>query len=359
VRRRVPARTPAADVLERRYRRLFACYPVSYRAASEDEMLGVAMAGTMPGQRWPTVGEVRSLILGGARTRLGELLSGIRGPAWGDACAVFAFMAAVLLSASYGRLFTGHLVPFLPGGPARPIPTAFVLVSGWPLAAAAMALGWRWLAAATASLDLGGTAVLVVARHATEPWALVDSWWQLILAVTASVATIAWLANPRPANRVLPRWSLVAMAGVATVFAASPLVYSAVTRVRLYHGGSVVSSVLNGMAGDLNYGLIAVMAAALLVGLARLAPAVRRRVLIMTVPELAAWALVQWAFGGFLASSPRFAQPVQLTAPQWAALAAVPVLGLVAGMIWLGRHERMLRQMAGQPSDPPLSGSAV
>jgi hypothetical protein len=343
----------SAEVLERRYRRLFACYPASYRATSEDEMLGVAMAGTKPGQRWPTWGEVRSLILGGARTWLGELLSGIRGPAWGDACAVFAFMAAVLLSASYGRLFTAHLMPFIPGGPARPIPTAFVLVSGWPVAAAAVALGWRRLAAVTASLDLGGTAVLVVARHATDPWALVDSWWQLILAVTASVATIAWLANPRPANRVLPRWSAAALAGVAAVFAASPLVYSSVTKVRLSHGGTVVSSVLDGMAGDLNYSLIAVMAAALLIGLVRVAPAVRRRVLIMTVPELAAWALVRWAFGGFLASSLGSGRSVQLTAPQWAALAAVPALGLVAGMIWLRRHERMLRRLATLPTDTP------
>jgi hypothetical protein len=80
-------------------------------------------------------------------------------------------------------------------------------------------------------------------------------------------------------------------------------------------------------------------------------------VLLLAVPALAAGALVHWTFGGFLASSPRFTQPVQLTAPQWVALAAVPVLGLVAGMIWLGRHERMLRQLAAQPSDPPMSGS--
>ena len=74
-----PARTtvPAAEALERRYRQLFACYPASYRTDSEDEMLGVAMAGTAPGQRWPAPGEVRSLILGGARMRLSGLLSEI------------------------------------------------------------------------------------------------------------------------------------------------------------------------------------------------------------------------------------------------------------------------------------------
>lgn len=54
--------TETAEALERRYRRLFTCYPAAYRAASQDEMLGVAMSGTKPGQRWPTLGEVRSLV---------------------------------------------------------------------------------------------------------------------------------------------------------------------------------------------------------------------------------------------------------------------------------------------------------
>jgi hypothetical protein len=347
------ATAPAAEVLERRYRRLFACYPASYRAASEDEMLGVAMAGTKPGQRWPAPGEVRSLILGGAGMRLGGLLSGARTPAWRDAAGAFAFLAAALLAGVYAEALAGHLVPLMRGGLGRPVPSEFVLAAGWPLMAVAVALRWRWAAAVSASLGLAGAVDLLVTVHASDPSAVVLSWWRFILAITATLATIAWLASPRQASRVLPLWTVAAVVAAVAAIAASPLVTAAFTTVTVapFHGSYVVYSELDGIEGYLRYGLIAVMAAGLLMGVARLGTAVRRRVLVMAIPTLAAWALVRWTFGGFLAASPRFAQPVQLTVPQWIALAAVPVLGLVIGMSWLGRHERMLRRLATQPAD--------
>ena len=46
-------RRPAAEVLERRYRRLLATYPADYRAANADDMLGVALARSAAGRRWP------------------------------------------------------------------------------------------------------------------------------------------------------------------------------------------------------------------------------------------------------------------------------------------------------------------
>jgi len=42
-------REPAAEALERRYRRLLAWYPHVYRAANADDMLGVALARSAPG----------------------------------------------------------------------------------------------------------------------------------------------------------------------------------------------------------------------------------------------------------------------------------------------------------------------
>ena len=39
------------QVLERRYRRLLACYPPGYRAAYGEEMLAVALAAAEPGSR--------------------------------------------------------------------------------------------------------------------------------------------------------------------------------------------------------------------------------------------------------------------------------------------------------------------
>ncbi len=66
--------TDAAD-LERRYRRLLACYPAAFRHDHEQEILSVLMAGADQGQQWPRLAEVadllRSAIYMRVRTRLG------------------------------------------------------------------------------------------------------------------------------------------------------------------------------------------------------------------------------------------------------------------------------------------------
>ena len=63
-------RRPAAEVLERRYRRLLATYPADYRAANADDMLGVALARSAAGRRWPELSEAANLIVSGIRMRL-------------------------------------------------------------------------------------------------------------------------------------------------------------------------------------------------------------------------------------------------------------------------------------------------
>jgi hypothetical protein len=65
--------TDSAD-LERRYRRLLACYPAGFRHEHRQEILSVLMAGAEEGQRWPRLAEVadllRSAIYMRLRTRL-------------------------------------------------------------------------------------------------------------------------------------------------------------------------------------------------------------------------------------------------------------------------------------------------
>jgi hypothetical protein len=65
--------TDAAD-LERRYRRLLACYPAAFRHEHGEEILSVLMADAEEGQRWPLLAEVadllRSAIYMRLRTRL-------------------------------------------------------------------------------------------------------------------------------------------------------------------------------------------------------------------------------------------------------------------------------------------------
>jgi hypothetical protein len=48
--------------LQRRYRRLLACYPAAFRREHEQEVLSVLMAGAEEGQRWPRLTEVADLL---------------------------------------------------------------------------------------------------------------------------------------------------------------------------------------------------------------------------------------------------------------------------------------------------------
>ena len=48
--------------LERRYRRLLACYPRAFRREHEQEILAVLMAGADEGQQRPRLGEAANLI---------------------------------------------------------------------------------------------------------------------------------------------------------------------------------------------------------------------------------------------------------------------------------------------------------
>jgi hypothetical protein len=65
--------TDVAD-LERRYRRLLACYPAAFRHEHGQEILSVLMAGAEEAQQWPRLAEVadllRSAIYMRLRTRL-------------------------------------------------------------------------------------------------------------------------------------------------------------------------------------------------------------------------------------------------------------------------------------------------
>jgi len=51
-----------SEDLERRYRRLLACYPRAFRHGHEQEILSVLMAGAGDGQHWPRPGEAADLI---------------------------------------------------------------------------------------------------------------------------------------------------------------------------------------------------------------------------------------------------------------------------------------------------------
>jgi hypothetical protein len=56
--------------LERRYRRLLACYPRAFRREYGQEMLSVLMAGAAEGQERPRLGDATDLISGAIWIRL-------------------------------------------------------------------------------------------------------------------------------------------------------------------------------------------------------------------------------------------------------------------------------------------------
>jgi hypothetical protein len=76
-----------SDVLAERYRTVLRVYPASFRTSQGEDLLGILLDGARPGQRWPARREVLSMLLEGARARLGAggprhpgqvLLDGVR-----------------------------------------------------------------------------------------------------------------------------------------------------------------------------------------------------------------------------------------------------------------------------------------
>jgi hypothetical protein len=353
-------RRPAQDLLERRYRRLLAAYPAAYRAANEDEMLGVALAGAAPGQRGPGLAEAVSLVLSGARLRLRGLLAGMQVNDWRDAAAVFGLIGPILITALYAESVAGQVASGWVGTPTRLSVSTLALAAGWSLVAGAAILRWRWAAAAGASLGAVGEAARMAVLYASNPSYLVVSWWQLMLAMMTALAAVTLLVGAGSAKRPLSWRVITALLAAAAVLAAAPAIESPFTTVTMvYGGGASVSNPLFGIWELLRKGLFIGLAGTVLAAVAQLDAAARRRVVVLAVPAAAAATLTAWGFGGFLASSQRFVHPLLLTAPQWAALGAVPVLALAAGMALLSRHEQMLRQVrhagAARETSPPTA----
>jgi hypothetical protein len=83
--------------LERRYRRLLACYPTEYRAEYGEEMIGVLLASTPADQDRPTRAAAIDLIGGGLRQWFRLLRTGDGDSPWRNTLAVFSVIAPVLV----------------------------------------------------------------------------------------------------------------------------------------------------------------------------------------------------------------------------------------------------------------------
>lgn len=187
--------------LEGHYRRLLGVYPLAHRRDYEQEMLGVLMESSRPGQRFPALRDAADVIWAGFLTRIGHSGRGLRSGAWRDAAAIVGPLIAVLLLAvAARRLWFGVQVMV-----DHEDPMALYGVDGLLL----LDVGLRtlaWLAVVTA---------IVAGLRRTAAWLGV-------LAVTVELAVlIAWL--PLNADRPFQSlaWSPVLMLiGVGALFAA-------------------------------------------------------------------------------------------------------------------------------------------
>jgi hypothetical protein len=99
--------------LERRYRRLLACYPRAFRREYGQEMLSVLMAGAAEGQERPRLGDATDLISGAIWIRLRPRA------AWSQPTIVWGVRLIYLCAAL--KLLGVPILPATPGRGAQPI----------------------------------------------------------------------------------------------------------------------------------------------------------------------------------------------------------------------------------------------
>jgi hypothetical protein len=108
-------------ILERRYRRLLACYPRFFRCDSADEVLAVLMTSSRPGQRWPSLAECEDLLASAVRMRLGpgrsspprSVAKAVRLMRLGAVTEVVGLFIALATASSVQAAVVAHHVTFL------------------------------------------------------------------------------------------------------------------------------------------------------------------------------------------------------------------------------------------------------
>lgn len=282
----------AAEVLERRYRKLLAWYPADYRAANEDEMLGVALARARQGQHWPEFGETANLILSGTRRRLG---AGLRNPVRRDTAAAVAIIGPLLLAGAsvWPLTFALQTTFVLIRTPNRVTAAAIAMGGWWLLVALAGMLNRRRLAAAGA---WAGLAALLALADVGVAWGGLVLYVKILAGLLTAVAA---LGAVRAAARPFSWRAAVAVMACAAMVPGWPAVEGALTTVQGPPGGPwTISSPLSGASlwwcDAALAGLVAVLTAAA----GWLRPAVGRRVGALMVPLVALTAVICWWDGG-------------------------------------------------------------
>jgi hypothetical protein len=321
------------EILERRYRRLLACYPPAYRAAYGEEMLAVAMAAAEPGRRWPDPGEAADLILTGLRRRLGPVRPASLNPAWRDAAGIAAVIGPIVMAAF-------AIAPNLGTGGWQYVPTGsfsgIIVAALWFAVAVAGMLRWRRLALAVSGVLSAGLIFELARGAARDPYEVGAFGWKIVFA--ALIAGSALLAL-KSKQRLLSWWAATATAVIAMLLAVLPAIQNGPPGALLYEA--------------LPAGLVLVLPIIVL----RQKADIRSRLMIMLVAAAAAFAFdMAAAFSGlFTIEDPLNYPPL---GPGWwqspALTVAVPVLCFAVGVTRLAPNYR--RPHRRDAADAPEKG---
>ncbi|GLW29789.1 hypothetical protein [Actinoplanes regularis] len=322
--------------LELRYRRLLRVYPAAHRAVYEEEMLGVLMAGSAPGRRFPTPADAMDLLRSGLTARFGRVFETQRRTGWRDAAAIVALLTAVLLAAIAARRLGQGLQLMGEGDAMRALGVDGLLL----LDVAARSVAWS----VTAVLALLGR------PRATAVMATVAGLVEL-------AAQVGWSVRMRGAFEV--PWQLTAVLTAVTCAIVAVRAHSAreslgrrgVALAAVAAGAAVLTGRLNDLMPwwltgeiwfdrDQSFGLpspIVLMIGVLLLAALWPAPAPLRRRTIALLAPVAAAAVIRASFYRNYLDTGRYIDQAVL---KTALMLAVTAAAFAVGVAVVRRRER-------------------
>lgn len=321
---------------ETRYRFLLGLYPAEFRREYADEMIGVLMADPRPVRRHAT-----SLMAGAGAARLRAVLDG---PEWRRAAFVVQVFGAILLFAVALRRFEmgGGTAILLHPQHVRPPIDAYdtVRLAAWTIVLAATVAGVRGVAVAAALAGVVAECTAASRHYYESPVVFLGAFWIVMAGAVVLIVSEVAARGPRPRGWPFVTLGALALVSNGFVTGAFPGYVGALTLFRSYGGyGTGVSAAL-----------VLAAVALTLVGVARIEPAVRRRVIACVVPVAAVFPLVGYGFGGLIDFNLRHPEDIRVLGPvQWAALVVVPAL---AFRVAAGLNRRLERSRAAVAAAP-------
>ncbi|GAA4956504.1 hypothetical protein [Actinoplanes utahensis] len=329
---------------EARCRQLLALYPRAFRREYEEEMITVLLAEARTGPA-----QVFDLVRAALTAHLRALAA--PGGAWREAARVVWFFGAILLFALTARRF-GMVTAWAEGFSARVFPAdpvEFLRLAGWAVALGGAVAGRRSVGLLGAVAGLAGEIIAPARLYLDTPAMLLNVYWVIVAAVLVLIAVP--LAGPAPGRMWaspgrIRGWLPVVLAGLALIAQGSFLRYWPwMISFQPWTAASVGSILL----------LTGASAVLVVVGVARQAPAVRRRLVVWSTPVLVTLPLIITGFGDLVEFNMRNPGAERLLGPgQWAALVLIPVATFAVTAEITRRWEAGRRWLGG---GPPLAGS--